>query len=153
MTPSDFASLRAAVTADEGFQPLVYDDATGQVIKAGDTLQGNPSLGYGMNVASTPLPRDLAGKWLDDVLAVRVSELTRGFPVVLTLDGPRQIVLGNMAYNLGVPRLSDFRKMWAAIHAGDFDAAAAEILDSTAARTLPARYARFSHTMKTGVLL
>lgn len=153
MNPSDFAALRAAVQADEGFRGLVYDDATGLPVKAASTLQGNPSLGYGMNIASTPLPRDLAGKWMEEVLAARVGELTRGFPVVLTLSGPRQIVLGNMAYNLGVPRLSGFKKMWIAIHANDFDRAAAELLDSDAARDLPARYQRFAHTMKTGVLL
>lgn len=153
MNPSDFAALRTAVIADEGFRGLVYDDATGLSVTAGSTLQGNPSLGYGINVASTPLPRDLAGKWLEEVLAGRVAEVTRGFPVVLTLGGPRQIVLGNMAYNLGVPRLSGFKRMWTAIHANDFDVAAAEILDSDAARDLPARYQRFAHTMKTGVLV
>lgn len=153
MTPTDFATLREAVQTDEGFKGLLYDDATGLPVTAGTTVQGNPSLGYGMNVASTPLPRDLAGKWMEDVLASRVAELARGFPVVLTLSGPRQIVLGNMAYNLGVPRLSGFKKMWIAIHANNFDRAAAEITDSDAARDLPARYARFSHTMKTGVLI
>ncbi len=153
MNPADFAILRSAVQSDEGFKPLVYDDATGQPLAKGDTLQGNPSLGYGMNLAATPLPRDLAGKWMEDVLSARMAELTRGFPVVLTLSAPRQIVLGNMAYNLGVPRLANFRKMWTAIHAGDFDAAAAEILDSQAAHDLPARYQRFAHTMKTDVLI
>lgn len=153
MTPSDFATLRSAVQADEGFRALVYDDATGLPVTSGATLQGNPSLGYGMNLASTPLPRDLAGKWMEEVLASRVAELIRGFPVVLTLSVPRQIVLGNMAFNLGVPRLSGFRKMWTAIHANDFDRAAAEMLDSDAARDLPARYQRFAHTIKTGVLI
>ncbi len=153
MTPSEFAALRASVQADEGFKPLVYDDATGQPLKSGDTLTGHPTIGYGINLSAIPLPRDLAGKWFDDVLVGRVADLTRGFPVVLTLNGPRQIVLGNMAYNLGIPTLSLFRKMWAAIHAGDFETASAEILDSAAARQLPARYARFAQTMKTGVLV
>ena len=34
----------------------------------------------------------------------------------------------NMAYNLGVPKLLRFKRMWAAVEQGDFDAAAKHAL-------------------------
>lgn len=41
-----------------------------------------------------------------------------------------QIALFSMAFNLGLPRLSSFKKMHSALTGGDFSAAAAESLDS-----------------------
>ena len=40
------------------------------------------------------------------------EELVRSHPCVEELDAVRQLVLVDMAFNMGVPRLSKFKKMW-----------------------------------------
>ena len=54
----------------------------------------------------------------------------------------------NMAYNMGVPSLLGFKRMWAALREGDYEGAAAEALDSDYARELPARAGRVAGMMR-----
>ena len=56
-----------------------------------------------------------------------------------------------MAFNLGIDGLSQFRQMLVAIADRDYDTAAREMEDSEAARQAPARYARLSAAMSSGV--
>jgi len=76
-----------------------------------------------------------------------VAEVT----VVNDLDAVRQRVVIDMAFNIGVPRLTGFKKMWAAIHCGDYEEAALEMMDSKWARQVGRRAKRLSLMMKTGV--
>jgi lysozyme len=150
MTPSAYQTTRTAVMADEGFRPVAYDDATGEMIRPGYTLVGYPTIGYGTNVAD-PISLGLAAQMLDDKLQSRLAELMQAHPVVLSLDDVRQGVLANMAYNLGVPRLSGFTLMWAAIAVSDWAEAARQMLSSLWARQVGARAIRLAREMETGI--
>ena len=66
------------------------------------------------------------------------------------LDEPRQAVLLNMAFNLGVRGLLGFRKALAAVKAGDFETAAAEMLDSKWRRDVKGRAYELAEQMRTG---
>ena len=78
------------------------------------------------------------------------EELLRAHPCVDRLDAVRQLVLVDMAFNLGVPRLSKFKKMWAAIHEDKFDVAAKEMLDSRWARQVKSRSTKLAHAIHHG---
>ena len=78
------------------------------------------------------------------------EELVRAHPCVEELDAVRQLVLVDMAFNLGVPRLSKFKKMWAAIHENKFDVAAKEMLDSRWANQVKSRAVKLSNAMYNG---
>ena len=78
------------------------------------------------------------------------EELLRAHPCVDRLDAVRQLVLVDMAFNLGVPRLSKFKKMWAAIHEEKFDVAAKEMLDSRWANQVKSRSTKLAHAMHHG---
>jgi len=78
------------------------------------------------------------------------EELLRAHPCVDRLDAVRQLVLVDMAFNLGVPRLSKFKKMWAAIHEDKFDVAAKEMLDSRWANQVKSRATKLAHAMHHG---
>ena len=78
------------------------------------------------------------------------EELVRAHPCVEELDAVRQLVLVDMAFNLGVPRLSKFKKMWAAIHENKFDVAAKEMLDSRWANQVKSRATKLAHAMHHG---
>lgn len=152
MTPSEFDMLRELVKADESLRLFVYDDATGEPIKAGSTVVGNPTIGYGCELSKTGITEAEAGVLLDNRLQQCVANVTRVHPDVLTLDPVRQIALVNMAFNLGVAGIGAFHDMWAAIDRQDWQGAAAAMLDSAAARELPNRYQRLSELMRTGEL-
>ena len=78
------------------------------------------------------------------------KELLRAHPCVENLDAVRQLVLIDMAFNLGVPRLCNFKKMWAAIHENKFDIAAKEMLDSRWAVQVKSRSTKLAHAMHHG---
>jgi lysozyme len=78
------------------------------------------------------------------------EELLRAHPCVDGLDAVRQLILVDMAFNMGVPRLCKFKKMWAAIHDEDFSTAAKEMLDSRWANQVKSRSTKLAHAMHTG---
>ena len=78
------------------------------------------------------------------------EELLRSHPCVENLDAVRQLILVDMAFNMGVPRLSKFKKMWAAIHKEDFVTAAKEMLDSRWATQVKGRSTKLAHAMHHG---
>ena len=86
---------------------------------------------------------------LNDIAIVE-NELCRVHPCVEELDGVRQLVLMDMAFNMGVPRLCKFKKMWNAIHEENFEAASLEMMDSKWARQVGGRAKKLSDAMKTG---
>jgi len=78
------------------------------------------------------------------------QELVRAHPCVDELDAVRQLVLMDMAFNMGVPRLRKFQKMWNAVHEKKFDIAAKEMLDSRWANQVKSRSTKLSHAMHHG---
>jgi lysozyme len=78
------------------------------------------------------------------------DELLRAHPCVGGLDAVRQLVLIDMAFNMGVPRLKKFKKMWAAIHDEDFTTASKEMLDSRWANQVKSRSTKLAHAMYSG---
>lgn len=78
------------------------------------------------------------------------KELSDAHPCISTLNDVRCRVVLDMGFNLGVPRLCRFKKMWAAIHDENFDTAAIEMLDSRWASQVGKRAERLSDAMRTG---
>jgi len=78
------------------------------------------------------------------------EELVRAHPCVEELDSVRQLVLMDMAFNMGVPRLRKFKKMWNAVHEKKFDIAAKEMLDSRWAIQVKSRSTKLAHAMHHG---
>ena len=78
------------------------------------------------------------------------EELLSAHPCVAELDSVRQLVLVDMAFNMGVPRLRGFKKMWAAIHKGDYTTAAKEMLDSKWANQVKSRSTILANMMHVG---
>lgn len=86
---------------------------------------------------------------MNDIKIVE-NELVQVHKCVENLDAVRQLILMDMAFNMGVPRLCKFKKMWYAIHDGNFDAASLEMMDSRWARQVGSRARKLSDAMKSG---
>tara|TARA_Y100000401_G_scaffold115664_1_gene119790 strand:- start:2249 stop:2722 length:474 start_codon:yes stop_codon:yes gene_type:complete len=78
------------------------------------------------------------------------KEVCEKHPCVLELDEVRQRVIIDMAFNMGVPRLSKFVKMWKAIHEENFEEVKIQMLDSRWANQVGNRAVRLSNAMETG---
>ena len=86
---------------------------------------------------------------MNDIKIVE-DELCRVHPCVNDLDAVRQLILMDMAFNMGVPRLCKFKRMWNAIHEGKFAIASIEMLDSRWAAQVGKRATKLSTAMKDG---
>ena len=78
------------------------------------------------------------------------EELVCAHPCVDRLDSVRQLILIDMAFNMGVPRLCKFKKMWAAVECGDYPTAAKEMLDSRWAKQVKGRATKLANAMHNG---
>ena len=78
------------------------------------------------------------------------DELVRAHPCVDRLDSVRQLILMDMAFNMGVPRLCKFVKMWSAIYEEDYPTAAKEMLDSRWAKQVKSRSTKLANAMHNG---
>ena len=104
MTASDRAVLRLELVRDEGIRLRPYTDAVGKL-----------SIGCGRNLTDVGITTAEVEVLLEHDIDVAIAELDRTQPWWTRLDGVRQRVLVNMAFNMGMPRLLGFRRMWQAL--------------------------------------
>ena len=86
----------------------------------------------------------------DNDVQIVEDELLRAHPCVDGLDSVRQLILIDMAFNMGVPRLCKFTLMWNAIHEEKFEVAAKEMLDSRWANQVKLRAVKLANAMHNG---
>lgn len=113
-----------------------------------DTV-GKTTIGYGRNLDDRGISEDEAGFMLDNDIDQVVAELER-MPLFLSLNPVRQVVLANMAFNMGVPTLLEFRRMLGALAEQHWDRAAREMMDSKWARQVGSRAEELSELMRRG---
>jgi len=128
--------LSRELKSDEGWVPHAYQDHLGFW-----------TLGYGFLVDERKngrIPEKVADYWLRHEIMERWSQLVARRPWIVHLPDDVQRALGNMAYQLGVNGVLNFRKMLAALESGDRDSAADEALSSRWATQTPKRARRVS---------
>ncbi len=78
-------------------------------------------------------------------------ELVRKIPWCVELDHIRFCALLNMAFNMGIPKLSKFKKLLAALNAQDWPKAYSEALDSKWATQVGPRAQRLAKQFRDGI--
>lgn len=132
----DLVALRSELVRDEGVRLFPYMDTA-----------GNITIGIGRNLSGVGVSSaEVQAMWLADVDRATAG-LDRALPWWRTLSEERQRVLVNMAFNMGVPKLLTFKRMLAAVKAGQYQAAAAEMLDSEWSRQVGERATRLAKIM------
>jgi lysozyme len=111
---------------------------------------GKLTIGIGRNLEDRGITFEEAAYLLANDIAAEERELLRALPWVAKLDEVRQRVLLDMAFNMGVVGLLAFKRTLATIQAGDYQRAAAMMLDSRWAGQVGQRAERLSRMMATG---
>lgn len=125
---------------------------------------GYNTLGHGHNCDASPLEGDVADYYkqhdgitdemaftllMEDIYEVHLY-LDKKFEWFVCLDEVRQDVLTNMCFNLGNAGFSKFKRMLAAVEAGDYERAAFEMESSLWYDQVGNRAKRLVKEMKTG---
>jgi lysozyme len=88
---------------------------------------------------------------LNNDIQIRREALKKALPFFVNLSSARQGVLINMAFQLGVAGLLEFKQTLKLIEGGDWAGASIAMIDSTWARQTPARAARLAKQMETNL--
>jgi lysozyme len=145
----------ADIKRHEGYREIPYRDHL-----------GNWTVGHGILIESMPMPHvhRTVGEmldWLTDPnvhanwFEKRYHEAERGAKTFAGaawegLSEARRAVLINMAYQLGYPRLSGFKRFREALQRGHWIEAREQMLDSLWAKQVPARAKELSERFLTG---
>ncbi len=121
MTPAGRTALSAELRLDEGCRLKAYRDGGGIW-----------TIGYGHTGPEVHAGLVWTQAWADAQLEADIAsaeaECASCLPYWTRLDDPRQEVLADMAFNLGISGLLRWKHMLAAVEAGDYTSAAADML-------------------------
>ena len=123
----------------EGMELKVYKDSL-----------GIETIGIGRNLVDRGVTEEEARYLCNNDIEIVEHELLRNFPFVADLDDVRLRVILDMAFNLGISRLRNFKKMWEALEGADYETAAIEMMDSKWARQVKTRAYTLARMMETG---
>ena len=131
-------TLKAQLVRHEGRRLKVYNDSL-----------GIPTIGVGRNLQDVGISEDEAMLLLENDVARVLRELDNQLPWWRSLSEIRQLVVADLAFNMGLPRLKGFRKALEAMQEARWDDAATEMLDSLWARQVGPRALRLAQMMRT----
>lgn len=136
----DYEKLAARVRRNEGLSYLPYRCSAGAL-----------TIGYGHNLEARGIDITVAELLLKQDLEIAEKEVKNAFIWWPKLDDARMGVLVEMCFNMGISRLVGFKKMLAAVEAGEYQTAAQEMLDSKWARQVKGRAVELAKNMETGL--
>ena len=114
---------------DEGYKYEIYLDHLGYPTFGVGHLVLETDEEYGQPVG-TPVSEERIRECLSKDIDIVCDELDMKDPWWRNLSDNRQRVMANMCFNLGHPRLSNFKKFIGAMQISDWETAAVEMMDS-----------------------
>lgn len=131
--------LVKSLIANEGIKLKPYRDTVGKL-----------TIGVGRNLDDRGITKEEALFLLNNDIQCIEKELASLQNFAL-LSKPRQRVIIEMAFNLGIEGLMEFKVMWKALQAMDWTGAAKAMLDSLWAKQVGQRAVRLATCMRTGI--
>jgi lysozyme len=122
----------------------------GERLKPYRCTAGKLTIGVGRNLEDRGITAQESAYLLGNDITSTQAALLKALPWVGTLDDVRQRVLIDMAFNMGLGTLLTFRRTLAAVQAGQYQQAAAMMLESRWAGQVGQRAKRLSQMMATG---
>lgn len=130
-------ALASELRRDEGVRLKPYRDSVGIL-----------TIGVGRNLEDVGISEAEAATMLQNDIDKVILQLDARLPAWKTLDDPRQRVLANMAFNMGVDRLLKFHDTLGKVFTGHYKEAAEAMLDSVWAKQVGLRAERLANMMK-----
>jgi len=139
--------LRADLELDEGVKHEIYLDhlglptfGIGHLVREEDPEFGEP--------VGTFVSDDRVAEAFEQDIQITIDDCEKLYPDFYELPEEAQLIIANMCFNLGYPRLSKFKGMKRGVDARDWNTAADEMVDSKWYRQVPNRAERLVQRMK-----
>lgn len=139
--------LMAELEIDEGCEYKLYNDHLGYLTFGIGHLVREEDPEHGQPVGTPVTEERVREAFQKDVDMVRLDCL-KLYSNFNDLPGEAQLIIANMMFNLGLPRLSAFKLMKAAVDAGEWDEAANQMEASRWFRQVPNRAQRLVDRMR-----
>jgi lysozyme len=134
-------SLKVLLEKHEANRLKPYHDSVGKL-----------TIGIGRNLDDVGISLEESYYLLDNDIKKVVQGLDRVLPWWKTISEARQLVLADMAFNLGIGGLLKFPKFLAHCQSAEFDQAADEMLDSRWATQVGSRAIELAKMMRMDVV-
>lgn len=121
--------LREEIAEDEGVKYEIYLDHLGLPTFGIGHLVLDTDPEYGEPVG-TEVSEDRVNECFDKDVEIVLSDCETLYPDYYDLPEEAQLIIANMMFNMGRPRLSKFKGMKAGVDARDWNKAADEMVDS-----------------------
>lgn len=122
----------------------------GEVLLPYRCSAGYLTIGVGRNLEQRGITQKESRMLLSNDIEKVHKELAVAIPWMFSLSDDRQLVLMDMAFNLGTVGLLKFRKFLTALEEGDYETAADEMLDSKWAKQVKGRAITLAEMMRNG---
>ena len=139
--------LRKELEVDEGVKYEIYNDhlgyptfGIGHLVRDNDPESGEP--------VGTPVSEDRVIEAFNQDVETVLSDCNILYDDFGDLPEEAQLIIANMMFNLGRPRLSKFKGMKAGVDSRDWKKAADEMVDSAWYRQVPNRAERLVKRMR-----
>ena len=143
----DIRQLRKELEVDEGVKYEIYKDHLGYPTFGIGHLVIDSDPEHGQEVG-TPVSEDRVIEAFDNDVQVVLADCERLYNDFNVLPEEVQLIIANMMFNMGRPRLSKFKGMKAGVDAQDWNKAADEIIDSNWYKQVPNRAGRLVKRMR-----
>ena len=121
--------LREEIAVDEGVKYEIYLDhlglptfGIGHLVRDDDPESGQP--------VGTAVSEDRVNECFDKDVEIVINDCRQLYEDFDDLPGEAQLIIANMMFNIGRPRLSKFKGMKAGVDARDWNEAADQMVDS-----------------------
>ena len=139
--------LRKELEVDEGVKYEIYNDHLGYpTFGIGHLVRDNdPEAGAALG---TPISEDRVIEAFNEDVETVLSDCAILYDDFDDLPEEAQLIIANMMFNLGRPRLSKFKGMKSGVDSRDWNKAADEMIDSVWYRQVPNRAGRLVKRMR-----
>ena len=143
----DIRQLRKELEVDEGVKYEIYNDHLGYpTFGIGHLVRdSDPEAGAALG---TPVTEDRVIEAFNQDVETVLNDCTILYGDFNELPEEAQLIIANMMFNLGRPRLSKFKGMKAGVDSRDWNKAADEMIDSAWYRQVPNRAERLVKRMR-----
>ena len=139
--------LKKELAIDEGIRCQIYLDhlgyptfGIGHLIKKDDPEYGQP--------VGTDVSEERVDECFKEDIKITLGDCLKLYDDFYELPEEVQLIIANMMFNLGYPRLSKFRGMKRGVDAKDWNKAADEMIDSVWYTQVPNRAERLVQRMR-----